>query len=290
MHAHSRPRFRLRHLDWPVTVAIVLLHVGCVAAPFVFSWSALVVAILLLLLTGPIGITVCYHRLLSHRSFRTPKWFEYVLTTCGCAAGQGGPVTWVGTHRLHHKHSDDEQDPHSPRHGFAWSHVFWCLYRQQVLHWTPAGAARDLNRDCGLRLLDRFHIIPQLVLIAACWLGGTWAAALGLHTSGISWVVWGVCVRTVFVYHSTWFVNSASHTWGYRNYETGDGSTNLWWVAVLSFGEGWHNNHHGDQRAASHGRRWFEFDPTYWIIVAMSWVGLARDIVPTRTAPAAGST
>lgn len=278
-----RRRLTVRRLDWPVVIGIAAVHVGCFFAPFYFSWSGLVVAVVLAWLTGGIGITLCYHRLLTHRSFWTPKWFEYLLTTMGCLACQGGPIQWVGTHRIHHKHSDHDDDPHSPTHGFTWAHVFWCLQKNQGgMPWTACSAARDLCRDPGMRLLNKCYIVPQLLVIPMCYAGGQWAAYHGWSTSGWSWVVWGVAVRTVFVYHATWFVNSAAHTWGYRNYRTDDNSTNLWWVALLSFGEGWHNNHHGDQRAASHGRRWFELDMTYWTIRLLSLVGLARDIVPTR--------
>lgn len=273
----------IRDLDWPVVIGIGVMHIGCLAAPFCFSWSGLAVAVVLAWLTGGVGITLCYHRLLTHRSFRTPKWFEYLLTSIGCLACQGGPIQWVGTHRIHHKHSDEEQDPHSPTHGFAWAHVFWCMHKTQgAASWNTYNAAQDLFRDRGMRFFNKFYIAPQLIVLTLCFAGGELAAYLGLATSGWSWIVWGVALRTVVVYHGTWFVNSASHTWGYRNYNTKDNSTNLWWVAVLSFGEGWHNNHHGDQRAAAHGRRWFEFDLTYWTIRLLGLVGLARDIVPTR--------
>ena len=279
----KRRRLTAKRLDWPVTIGLVMMHIGCLFAPFCFSWSGLVVAVVLIWLTGGLGITLCYHRLLTHRSFSTPKWFEYLLTVLGCLAGQGGPIQWVGIHRIHHKHSDQAPDPHSPTHGFAWSHVFWCLQKNQGgMPWTAGNAARDLCRDRGMRLLNKYYILPQLLAVAACYAGGQWAAYHGWETSGWSWVVWGVAVRTVFVYHNTWFVNSASHTWGYRNYQTDDHSTNLWWVALLSFGEGWHNNHHGDQRAASHGRRWFEFDITYWTIRLLGSIGLAHDIVTPR--------
>lgn len=283
-HGFERRRLSVRALDWPVVIGIAAVHLLCLLAPFTFSWSGLVVACVLVWLTGAIGITLCYHRLLTHRSFRTPKWFEYLLTSLGCMACQGGPIQWVGTHRIHHRHSDDPNDPHSPRHGFTWAHVLWCLHKNQGgLPWTAACAARDLARDPGIRLLNRFYIVPQIVSVVLCYLGGQWASAyLGWQTSGLSWVVWGVGVRTVFVYHATWFVNSASHTWGYRNYNTSDNSTNLWWVALLAFGEGWHNNHHGEQRAAAHGRRWFELDMTYWTIRLLGVMGLARDIVRPR--------
>lgn len=260
------------------------MHLGCLWAPFYFSWSGLAVAGIFVFLTGPMGITLCYHRLLTHRSFRTPKWFEYLLTTLGCMACQGGPIQWVGTHRIHHRYPDEDNDPHSPAHGFSWSHVFWCLHKNQgCMPWSAANAALDLCRDPGMRLLNRFYILPQVAAIVFCLAGGFLAARyLDWSTSGLSWVLWGVCVRTVFVYHATWFVNSAAHTWGYRNYKTHDRSTNLWWVSLLSFGEGWHNNHHGDQRAASHGRRWFELDPTYWAILLLAAIGLARDVVPPQ--------
>jgi stearoyl-CoA desaturase (delta-9 desaturase) len=280
----ARRSLRWRDLDWPVVIGVGLMHVGALAAPFTFSWSGLVVFLVLAWLTGIVGITLCYHRLLTHRSFKTPKWFEYSLTVLGCAAWQGSPVQWVGTHRIHHKHSDHEADPHTPRHGFTWSHVFWCMVRNQgaLTKWTAAEAARDLCRDPGTRLIARLYLVPQFALAALCLLGGWGASYLGLETSALSWFIWGVCLRTVVVYHVTWFVNSAAHTWGYQSYATRDRSTNLWWVAVLSWGEGWHNNHHGDQRAAAHGRRWFEIDMTYWMIRSLALVGLAREIVPVR--------
>ncbi len=265
-------------LNWWVVLGIAAMHLGCLAAPFFFSWSALGVMFLLSWLTGGIGITLCYHRLLTHRSFKTPKWFEYFLTVCGCLAWQGGPVQWVGIHRIHHKHSDEEEDPHTPKHGFGWAHMFWCMHKDpEGLNATDA--AKDLQRDPVLRMLNRFFWVPQFALVVALYFCGQWAASAGFETSGLSWLLWGVCVRTVLVYHGTWFVNSATHTWGYRNYETKDGSTNLWWVALLSFGEGWHNNHHAHQRSAAHGLRWYEFDLTYWTIRLLGVLGLARDIV-----------
>ncbi|MEX0775692.1 MAG: fatty acid desaturase [Phycisphaeraceae bacterium] len=276
--AASKRSFNWRNLDWTVVIAIAAIHVGALAAPFYFTWSGLAVAIFFMWLTGGIGITLCYHRLLTHRSFKTPKWFEYILTTIGTLAWQGGPVQWVGNHRLHHAHSDEELDPHSPQHGFTWAHMWWCMHKQPEGR-SGADAARDLSRDPVTRLLNDYFFVPQFLLVILTYFAGEWAARMGLAASGISWVVWGVCVRTVVVYHGTWFVNSAAHTWGYRNFKTKDLSTNLWWVALLSFGEGWHNNHHAYQRSAAHGLRWFEFDLTYWTIRLLGLVGLAKDIV-----------
>ncbi len=272
-HHHERITVTWADIDWWHFTPIALMHAACLAAPFYFSWSGVALAVFLWWACGGLGICLCYHRLLTHRSFKTPKPVEYFLTVLGVLNWQGGPIEWVGMHRLHHKHSDGEEDPHSPKHGFNWAHVLWVVtkYRGNV---PPQDAAKDLARDPFLRFIDKYHWAPQIGLAALLYGLGQWAGGLGL-----SWVVWGVCIRMVVTYHITWFVNSASHTWGYRSHDTDDDSRNLWWVALLSFGEGWHNNHHAHQRAAAHGRRWWEIDPTYLTIVAMSWVGLAKDIV-----------
>jgi fatty-acid desaturase len=280
-HKPHRGGVEWGNLNWSVIIGIGGMHIIALAAfiPGMFSWSGLIMAAILSWLTAGIGITLCYHRLLTHRSFKTPKWFEYVLTICGCLAWQGGPVTWVGVHRLHHKHSDTDMDPHSPNHGFTWAHMLWTLH-EKLEGISGHDAAKDLLRDNGLRLLDKYFWVPQFVL-SAVLLGIGYA--IGGWQLGLSWIVWAVAVRTVFVYHGTWFVNSAAHTWGYQNYEeTGEKSTNLWWVALWSFGEGWHNNHHAHPRSAAHGLRWYELDPTYWTIKALSWVGLAHTIVLPR--------
>ena len=276
-----------KNLKWYVVIGIGVMHVGAILAffPQLFSWSALAVAVVLYFVTGGLGITLCFHRLLTHRSYKTYKPIEYFLTCCGCLAWQGGPIAWVGEHRLHHKHSDTDLDPHSPNHGFSWSHVFWVMF--DYVDGVPVqSAAKDLQRDKGLAFLDKYFWIPQFVMTILLFLGGEAAARyLGWATSGLSWVIWGIFARTVFVYHVTWFVNSASHTWGYRNFETKDRSTNNWWVALLGFGEGWHNNHHAHQRSAAHGMRPWEFDLTYWTIRAMQAVGLAWDVVKPKVKP-----
>ena len=274
----QRRGINFSQLDWPVVIGIGALHLGAIFAvfPSMFSWSGLILFVVLCWVSGNLGITLCYHRLLTHRSFKTVKWFEYFLTSCACLAWQGGPINWVGTHRIHHKHSDEEGDPHSPvQDGFAWAHVFWCMHKKTD-GMMAKDAAKDLERDFGQRWMNKLFFVPQFVLAVALYGIGY---AVGGHQLALSWIVWGVCLRTIFVYHGTWFVNSASHTWGYRNFETKDASTNLWWVAIISFGEGWHNNHHAHQRSAAHGLRWYEFDLTYWIIRGLSVVGLASDIV-----------
>lgn len=277
-HTGPSKRFRLSNLDWLTVLAIGALHVGCVFAffPAMFSWSGVVLAVVLWWLCGGLGICLCYHRLLTHRSFQTPKWFEYFLVVLGTLNWQGGPLRWVGVHRIHHKESDGEHDPHSPQHGFTWAHMFWCLMKDEPGH-DPRAVTKDLQRDKVIMCLDRYFFVPQFIL-AALLFGAGWLA-LGSVTGGLSWVIWGVCVRTVFGFHATWFVNSAAHTWGYRNFETTDGSRNNWWVAIISFGEGWHNNHHAQQRSAAHGMRWWEIDLTYLTIRALEFVGLATRVV-----------
>ena len=264
-----------RRFDWVTIIAIGTLHVLCLLAPFTFSWSGLIIALVMVWVGAGLGITLCYHRLLTHRSFATPKWFEYVLTTLGTLNWQGGPVRWVGTHRLHHRDSDQPSDPHSPRHGLLWSHVFWTMFSDND-EFQPNEAAKDLQRDPVTNWLDRFFYIPQFGLVGVFYLVG-WL--IGGHTLAISWIIWGVALRTVFVYHGTWLVNSASHVFGYRNFETEDDSRNNWWVAALSFGEGWHNNHHAFQRSAAHGLRWWEVDLTYMTIRVLARLGLATKIV-----------
>ncbi|MDX1564624.1 MAG: fatty acid desaturase [Phycisphaeraceae bacterium] len=280
LHIALKQNLSISRLDWTAVLGIGLLHVACIAAPFTFTWSGLAWFIGLWWVSGGLGVCLCYHRLLTHRSFRTPKWFEYFLAFCGALSLQGPVAKWVGTHRLHHCHSDEEMDPHSPVDSFLWGHVWWMFWRYPEGS-DPTQAAGDLLKDPFYRFMNTFYWIPQLIVAAALFFGG-WAVG-GLEL-GLSWVVWGIAVRTIVVYHVTWLVNSASHKWGYRNFETKDHSTNLWWVALLSWGEGWHNNHHAEQRSARHGRKWFEFDLTYLTIRALSWVGLARDIVEPKKA------
>lgn len=277
-HDHDGNRFTLAKVDWSAAIPIGLLHLACLAAPFTFSWSGVGIAAFMWWVTGGLGICLCYHRLLTHRSFKTPKWFEYFLTVLGASCWQGGPIKWVGEHRIHHQHSDGDHDPHSPKHGFNWAHVLWCVTKSPE-GYKPREAAKDLQRDPVLVMIDTYHYVWQFAIAAVVSGAGY---AVGGWTLALSWFIWGIAVRTVITYHSTWFVNSASHTWGYKNYKTSDDSRNNWWVALLAFGEGWHNNHHHSQRSAAHGHKWYEFDLTYQTIRLLSLVGLARDIVRVK--------
>jgi len=200
----------------------------------------------------------------------------------GCLAGEGPPLLWVANHRLHHARSDQDGDPHSPRDGAWWSHAFWLAYRvggrnptEYYKKWAP-----DLQRDRFMRSLE-YAFLPLNVALSAVIMGAGYL--IGGSSLAISWLVWAVCVRMVFVLHSTWLVNSASHIWGYRNYETRDDSRNNWWVALVTYGEGWHNNHHAHPRMAKHGHKWWEFDLTYQTIRLMRALGMAWDVVDYRS-------
>jgi stearoyl-CoA desaturase (delta-9 desaturase) len=269
-------------IAWHSLLWIGALHLGALLAlvPGYFSWTALGVCLLLHWVFGGIGICMTYHRLLTHRSFATrPKALEYFMTIVGCCSSEGGAIGWVADHRKHHAHSDEEDDVHSPNRGFHWAHWLWWMTPDVTSLHTPdyyAKWAPDLNADPVHRFLDRWHFVFPLLLFGALY-------AIG----GMPWLVWGGFVRSVLVLHTTWLVNSATHVWGYRSHDTRDKSTNLWWVALLTYGEGWHNNHHAFQTSARHGMRWWEVDMTYWAIRLMSWFGLAHTIKVPRTTGAA---
>jgi len=262
---------------WDIALGILVIHLGALFAPATFTWNAFWLFVALQFVTG-LGVTVGFHRLLTHRSFQTPKWVEYVLTLCGSLSLQGGVIKWVATHRVHHAFSDRAQDPHSPlRKGFWWAHVFWLFAYDEVLD-HPIRYRRyapELAKDPVHLFLHKTHLLQTILLSLALYAWGGW-----------SFVVWGVFVRTAFVYHGTWLVNSAAHIWGYQSYQTNEGSRNNWWVAVISYGEGWHNNHHAYPSSAAHGLRWWEFDLTYLTIRMLGLIGLARGIHLPRGNPA----
>jgi stearoyl-CoA desaturase (delta-9 desaturase) len=279
----ARERRRWDNLSWWAIGWLTLAHLVVLAAPFTFTWTALLVALGLHWLTGSLGICLGYHRLLTHTGMKTYNWVRYLFAGIGTLAGEGSPLDWVADHRKHHAHSDQEGDPHSPHEGGMWSHIFWLAYhthngdRQAYLQrWVP-----DLYKDRGMRLLDvlflPLHILTGLALFGiGYWFGGA--------ELGTSLVVWGMFVRLVTVLHATWMVNSASHMWGYRNYETTDDSRNNWLVAILAYGEGWHNNHHAYPRMAKHGHKWWEFDITWQAIRLLRATGLVWDVVDYRNA------
>ena len=258
---------------WPQLFWVGGLHLGALLAfvPAYFSWSGLAVCLFLHWMTGSLGICMTYHRLLTHRSFATrPRWLEYPMTALGCCACEGGAIDWVSDHRRHHAHSDDHLDVHSPLRGFAWAHLLWWVIPDRDATHTPEYYARwapDLARDPVHVWLNKANFLFPMMLGVALYAAG-----------GMSWLVWGGFVRTVLLLHTTWLVNSAAHLWGSRPYKTRDGSRNLWWVGLLAFGEGWHNNHHAFPTSARHGLRWWQLDTTYLAIRLMSWLKLAGSV------------
>jgi fatty-acid desaturase len=257
-------------VNWTTSIFMAIFHVGAVAALFMFSWEALAVSLFLWWVSGSLGIGMGYHRLLTHRGYKTPKAVEYFLTVCGTLALEGGAINWVATHRIHHAHTDVEgADPHTPRDGGWWSHMGWILRgtAQQHDEATLRRYAPDLMRDPVHLWLNRLYFVPLVVLGVALLAFGGWGM-----------LMWGVFLRVTVGLHATWLVNSATHMWGTRRFATGDDSRNSWWVALLTFGEGWHNNHHAHPRAARHGVAWYELDANWLGIRALQLLGLAKDI------------
>ncbi|WP_448526387.1 acyl-CoA desaturase [Parathermosynechococcus lividus] len=264
-------------LNWLIVFFFTAVHALAMLAPWFFSWSALGVMLLLHWLFGSIGICLGYHRLLSHRSFQVPRWLEYAIALVGAMALQGGPIFWVAGHRLHHAHTEDvEQDPYSAKRGFWWSHMLWMIYPHPDYfnYERYQKFAPDLARQGFYRWLNRYFILLQLPLAIALYALGGWP-----------FVIYGVFLRSVLLWHSTWLINSVTHMWGYRTFHINDNSRNLWWAAILTYGEGWHNNHHAYPHVAKAGWRWWEIDVTWWAIWTLKTLGLARNVVmPTETA------
>ncbi len=247
---------------------------GALAAPLVFTWKGALLFVLLAWISGGLGVCLGYHRLLTHGSFQTYPFMHRFLATLGLLAGEGPPLTWVAVHRRHHQLSDRPGDPHSPRDGRWWSHMLWLFPRPRQPQYAAMihRYAADLMKDPYMRFLDATFILWHLALGAALFAAGWWGWDL---RTGLSLLVYGMFLRLVWVLHVTWAVNSASHIWGYRNYEIADNSRNLWWVGLLAWGEGWHNNHHAFPGSARHGHRWWEIDATYMTIRLMEKIGLA---------------
>jgi len=263
--------------NWPNGIALLLIHLAALAIllPVFFSWWAVIVAAIISYATGALGITLGFHRTLSHRSVRLRKPVEYIVTILGTLAFQGDPISWVATHRVHHANSDEQGDPHSTRRGFSWAHVEWLFKPNPNIPTTSEEFKKfcpDLWDDPFYRAMQHIHIPMQIALAGLLFALGGWP-----------FVMWGIFGRLVFAYHSTWLVNSATHMFGYRTYKTGDRSTNSWWVALISFGEGWHNNHHAFPYSARHGMAWYEIDITWWTIRLLWLMRLADKVrVPSR--------
>ncbi|MFN2455404.1 MAG: acyl-CoA desaturase [Pyrinomonadaceae bacterium] len=261
-------------INWSTLIAMIVFHIGAVAALFMFTWQAFAVCFFLWWVSGSLGIGVGYHRLLTHRGYKTPKFVEYFLTLCGTLALEAGPIAWVTTHRIHHAHTDEPGDPHTPREGTWWAHMGWIL-QGTAQRYDDAVCQRyspDLMKDPVHQWFEKWYWIPLVALGVVLLAVGGWPM-----------LFWGIFFRVTFGLHATWLVNSATHLWGTRRFETTDDSRNSWWVALLSFGEGWHNNHHAHPTAAKHGLTWYEVDFNWWSIRTLKMLGLAKNIKVINT-------
>lgn len=283
-------------IQWDYAAPLILLHVLALGAtiPWLFSWSGLIALVAGVFFFGQ-GINFCYHRLLTHRSLVVPRWLEHFWVVIALCCLEDTPCRWVTAHRHHHQHSDEQEDPHSPLVSFFWGHFQWLTRRNDETQSLAAFQryARGILADPFYMAMEKNRLLAPLIYLGHTvlffivgYVVGTLVegtAMGGLHL-GLSLVVWGVVLRTVVVWHITWSVNSVTHLWGYCNYGTGDHSRNNWLVGLIAAGEGWHNNHHEDPASASNQHRWWELDPTYYHILVLKWVGLAKKVVPTRRA------
>lgn len=255
--------------NWDMAIFLGGFHVASFAALFFWSWPAIISFVVLYWIAGSLGIGMGYHRLITHRGYRVPRLVEYFLVTCGTLAVEGGPIDWAVTHRIHHAHTDRAGDPHTPLDGRWWSHAGWILRGTAQAH-DPLAInhyAPDLIKDRYYVWLNRFYYLPLIVLGLALLIFGGWGVML-----------WGVFLRVTLALHATWLVNSATHLWGRIRFATGDESRNSWWVALLTFGEGWHNNHHAYPTSARHGLRWYEIDFNWIGIRVLQLLGLAHAV------------
>ncbi|MBI4908276.1 MAG: fatty acid desaturase [Acidobacteria bacterium] len=258
-----------KNFVWSTAIVFAIFHAGAIAAFFYFDWKPFLASTIALFLLLSWGIGMGYHRLLTHRSYVVPKWIEYFLTICATLTLEGGPLFWVGTHRIHHQNSDKPGDPHSPRDGAWWAHILWMVYGTanhnntgEFMRYVP-----DLSKDRFHRWLNTYHYVPLTVL----------GILLGFF-GGLPWVLWGVFFRVTVGLHFTWLVNSATHLWGPRRFETRDDSRNNAFVAAVTFGEGWHNNHHAHPNSAKHGLAWYEVDITWYQIRLLEMFGVATKV------------
>jgi len=247
------------------------------------------VGVIMYFFASNVGIGMAYHRLLTHRGYRVPRWLEYFLTACGTLALEGGPIFWVATHRVHHQNSDDEGDPHTPHDGTWWAHAGWII-SGRALHSETALLGRyapDLSRDRVHVWLSKYHWLPLTIAgFLQLALGAALAPTGHRIVGAVGMMLWGTFLRVTLGLHATWLVNSATHLWGARRFETKDDSRNNWWVALLTGGEGWHNNHHAHPVSARHGLTWYEFDINYYGIWVMEKLGLAKKVQVAQFDPA----
>jgi stearoyl-CoA desaturase (delta-9 desaturase) len=272
-----------KQIDWWRVLPFIGIHLACFGVFWVgISWFAALFALALYGLRM-FAVTGFYHRYFSHKAFRTTRAFQFVLAVLGASAVQRGPLWWASHHRHHHVNSDALEDSHSPvQHGFLWSHFGWFLANKNFV--THSDRVKEFSKYYELRWLDRFDSIVPLILAIAIYIFGTWLETAYPHfnTNGPQLLIWGFAISTVLLYHATFTVNSLAHTWGKRRYATKDHSRNNLWIAIVTLGEGWHNNHHHYPGAARQGFYWWEIDLTYYGLKVLAALGLIWDL---RTVP-----
>lgn len=262
--------------NYQVAFFICLFHAGFIVALFNVSWPAVALAALVWGLAGSPGIGVGFHRLLTHRGFKTPVWAEYALTVIGCLALQGGPITWVSAHRKHHQFAEQPGlDPHTPKEGLFWAHMLWMIRGDPKLRTAEIREryAPDLCNIRFHRVMNRIWWLPMTLFGLALW-----------YLTSFTVTLWAIAVPTVILWHCTWLVNSATHRWGSRRFDTPDNSRNLGWLALVTFGEAWHNNHHEFPWSARHGLAWYELDPNWVVIRLLRFLGLAWEVREAKQA------
>ncbi|PWA64636.1 fatty acid desaturase, type 1, core [Artemisia annua] len=255
-------------IDVKMSVGILAIHLLSLFAPFTFTWGAFWAAFVTYVFCGLFGVTLTYHRILAHRSLKVPKWLEYIFAYLGVLSFQRDPIFWVSIHRFHHQYVDSEKDPHSPIFGFWFSHMGWLFDTGYIIEkYQDRNNVEDLKSQKFYRFIRRTYVWHKFVFAALVY-------ALG----GFTYFVWTVGVATTWGYHVTFLVNSACHIWGNQMWKTNDLSRNNWWVAMVTFGEGWHNNHHAFEYSARHGLEWWQIDFCWYTIRFLEAIGLATNV------------
>ncbi len=262
-------RSRSDKYNWHTILFVLAFHILAVVGLFTMSWPNAIALFVTWWIAASWGIGIGYHRLFTHRGFVAPKWLQYFMATCGSLALQSGPIAWVTTHRIHHAFTETDKDPHSPRNGTYWAHIGW-IFRGTAQLQSQATKQRyspDLTQDRYLAWLDRFYWVTAVAVAVVLFAIGGWTMVLA-----------GIFLRTVMGWHFTWLVNSATHLWGNRRFETRDDSRNNGLVAAVTFGEGWHNNHHAYPRSAKHGLTWREIDINWYQLQILQKLGIIKNV------------
>jgi len=263
-------------IDWFRVIPFILIHIGALAALWAhFEWYLVWVALFLFVIRM-FAITGFYHRYFAHKTFKTSRLMQFIFAFIGSTAAQRGPIWWASHHRRHHLNSDRHNDHHSPHtHHFLWSHMGWFLAKKNFL--TDRKVVRDLIKFKELVLIDRFDWVPPVLLLLSLFVIGEYLS-LTSGISGLNMVIWGFCVSTILVYHCTFAVNSIAHLWGTQRYDTKEESKNNFFVALFTFGEGWHNNHHHFPGSIRQGFYWWEVDLTYYALRFLSFFGIVYNL------------